>query len=161
YGIDYSADPDTTFAPIYAIKGIAGAFPGTYRKVPFYFKVREYNDFESRDLWEFKLGLTPDELQMLIDHLWELGSTFFDYFYLTQNCSYHILDLIEAAAPEHHLIDNIHWPTIPADAVKALFRNPGLIGHIEYRPSSRTRFRSDVRGMSSEQADAIASLADD
>ncbi len=161
YGIDYSADPDTTFAPIYAIKGIAGAFPGTYRKVPFYFKVREYNDFESRDLWEFKLGLTSDEMAMLIDHVWELGSTFFDYFYLTENCSYHILDLIEAAAPERKLIDNIHWPTIPADAVKALFRNPGLIGHIEYRPSSRTRFRTDVSGMSDAQADAIAELADD
>ena len=161
YGIDYSADPDTTFAPIYAVKGLAGAFPGTFRKVPFYFKVREYNDFESRDLWEYKLKLTAAQRDFMIAHIWELGSTFFDYFYLSENCAYHILGVIEVANPELDLLDNMHWPTIPADAVKALYDNPGLVESVEYRPSSRTRFRRDIQDFTSAQDDGIDSLLDD
>ena len=161
YGIDYSADVDTNFAPVYAIKGLAGAFPGTFRKVPFYFKVREYNDFESRDLWEYKLRLTDKQRDFLVAHVWELGSTFFDYFYMSENCSYHILGLIEVANPDVRLLDDMHWPVIPADAVKALYDNPGLVESVEYRPSSRTRFRHDIQDLSSDQRDAIEALADD
>jgi hypothetical protein len=161
YGIDYSAEVDTNFAPVYAIKGLAGAFPGTFRKVPFYFKVREYNDFESRDLWEYKLRLTPKQRDFLVAHVWELGSTFFDYFYLSENCSYHILGLIEVADPTVDLLDHVHWPTIPADAVKALYDNPGLVESVQYRPSSRTRFRHDIRDLPGDEKDAIEALADD
>jgi len=161
YGIDYAADPDTTFAPIYAVKGIIGAFPGTFRKVPFYYKVRQYNDFESRDLWEYKLNFSSDEIEYLVAHVWELGSTFFDYFYLTENCSYHVLDLLEAAAPRVHLLDELHWPVIPVDAVKALFHNDGFVGNVEFRASSRTRFRRDLADLTSEQRDAVVQVADD
>ncbi|HUJ60954.1 MAG TPA: DUF4105 domain-containing protein [Kofleriaceae bacterium] len=161
FGIEFSADPDTTFAPLYAIKGMVGAFPGTFRRVPYYFKVRQYNDFESRDLWEYKLALTDDEREMLIAHTWELGSTYFDYFYLTENCSYHILGLIEAAVPRVHLLDNLHWPVIPADAVKALFDNPGFVASVTYRPSSRTKFRHEISRLSVAQNDAIDRVARD
>ena len=160
FGIDFSADPDTNFAPLYAIKGLAGAFPGTFRKIPYYFKVRQYNDFESRDLWEYKLALTPAQLELLIAHVWELGSTFFDYFYLTENCSYHILALVEVAA-ERSLLEHVHWPVIPADSIKALFEAEGLVAETTFRPSIRTRFREQTRSLTDEQADAVVQLSDD
>lgn len=161
YGIEFSADPDTSFAPLYAIKGLAGAFPGTFRKLPYYYKVRQYNDYESRDLWAYTLDLTPKQLDMLIGHVWELGSTFFDYWYLSENCSYHLLGLLEAALPERNLLDGVHWPVIPADAIRGVTREKGLVAKIEYRPSSRTRFREQISKFSSEQLTAVAELGSD
>src|SRR3569832_1672071 len=155
YGIDYAADPDTTFAPICAVKGIIGAFPGTFRKVPFYYKVRQYNDFESRDLWEYKLSFSADEIDYLVAHVWELGSTFFDYFYLTENSSYHEHDQHKTTTPHKHQHDKKHKPVIPVDAVKALFQNDGFVGHVEFRASSRTRFRRGLADLTSEQRDAV------
>ncbi|HEY1550079.1 MAG TPA: DUF4105 domain-containing protein [Kofleriaceae bacterium] len=161
FGVEFSADPDTHFAPLYAIKGMIGAFPGTFRRLPYYYKVREYNDYQSRDLWEYELKLTPAQLQMLVAHIWELGSTFIDYFYLSENCSYHILGAVEAADLDVDLTAHLGWPVIPADAVKALYANPGLVTGIHYRASSRTRFAWEIRGMSSAQQDAIEHLFDD
>ena len=158
FGVEFSADPDTHFAPLYAIKGMLGAFPGTFRRLPYYYKVREYNDYESRDLWEYELQLTPAQLEMLVAHIWELGSTFFDYFYLSENCSYHILGALEAADLDVDLTSHLGWPVIPANAVKALYDNPGFVTDIRYRPSSRTRFNWEVRGMTAAQQDAIERL---
>jgi hypothetical protein len=161
FGIEFSADPDTTFAPIYAIKGLLGAFPGTFRKLPYYYKVREYNDYESRDLWEYKLKMNQHQLDMLIAHVWELGSTFFDYWYLSENCSYHLLGLLEAALPDRDLLSSVHWPVIPADAIRAVTNEPGLVERVDFRPSSRTRFHNAIAPFDDSKLTAVAELAAD
>ncbi len=86
------------------MKGLLGLFRGDFRKVPFHFKVREYNDFESRDLWEYELAFSPAELELFAAHLWELGSTYFAYYYLSENCWYHVLASIEVVRPELDLL---------------------------------------------------------
>src|SRR5262249_53633592 len=145
YGVDYSADVDTTNALLYAFKGLTGLFPGTFHHYPYYYKVREYNDYESRDLWEYDLSLSPAQVAMLVAHIWELGSTYFDYYYLTENCSYHVLGALEAAAPELELLRHVKTPVIPVDTVKALYENQGLVRDVRYRPSIRTQFRKRIR----------------
>ncbi len=159
YGINYAAVPDTYFAPIYAFKGLTGFFKGTFQRIPYYYKVREYNDFESRDLWEYDLALTPQQLLMLTLHLWELGHTYFDYFYLTENCSYHILSLIEVANPELKLTETLKFPVIPADTVKALFNQPNLIADIHYRPSLRTQFLERIKKIDENKKSFVVKLA--
>ena len=42
----------------YFIKGISGGFPGLFGVYPYHVKVKEYNDFEKRDLWEYNINLT-------------------------------------------------------------------------------------------------------
>jgi Domain of unknown function (DUF4105) len=158
YGVDYSATVDTHNALLYAVKGLFGLFAGDFRKIPYYYKVREYNDFESRDLWEYDLDLTPEQVRLLVAHLWELGSTYFAYYYLTENCSYHMLGLLEVADPKLDLISRLGWPVLPADTVKVLFKNPGLVRAIHYRPSNRTQFRRSVEQLNSEELDAVARL---
>ena len=160
YAIDFSADVDTGNAVIYAFKGLLGGFPGTVKRMPYYYKVREYNDFESRDMWDYELALTPKELYLLLAHIWEVGHTYFQYFYLDENCSYRILLLLEAAKPSLHLVDRLSSPVLPADTVKALFDNPGFVRKVTYRPSARTRFEHDIEGLSSEQKSLVDELAD-
>ncbi|HKU42022.1 MAG TPA: DUF4105 domain-containing protein [Polyangiales bacterium] len=161
FGIDYSADVDTGNAVIYAIKGLTGMFPGTFKRIPYYYKVRAYNDYESRDLWEYELDLTAAQLTLLSAHLWELGQTYFEYYYLSENCSYHILSLIEVANPELQLLDEIVSPVIPADTVKALYKYPGLVRRVSYRPSLRSQFNARVEKLDSEQRSLVEELAAD
>jgi Domain of unknown function (DUF4105) len=160
YGIDYSAVVDTNNALIFAFKGLAGLFPGTFRRVPFYLKVREYNDSESRDLWEYELDLTHEEVLFVVAHLWELGSTYFDYFYLDENCSYHVLSAIEVARPGLRLLDRVGWPVIPSDTVKAIEAEPGLVKRIRYRPSNRSISRARLAELDTRQTRMLSALLD-
>ncbi|HEY6876732.1 MAG TPA: DUF4105 domain-containing protein, partial [Polyangiales bacterium] len=110
YGLDFSADV-TTHNPIaYTVMGLSGLFRGTFKRIPYYYKVREYNDAESRDLWEYELGLNDAQRLMLVAHLWEVGHTHFDYFYLGENCSYAIVGVIDAAWPELDLMRGVSSP---------------------------------------------------
>ncbi len=159
-GVDYSATVTTSNSAAYAIMGIFGMFEGNFRKMPYYYKVREYNDYESRDLWEYDLNLTQEQVDRFVAHLWELGPTHFDYFYLTENCSYHILGLLEAAAPDLDLITHLKTPVIPADTIKAIYANPSLVREVLYRPSLYTQFQHRVKQMSGREREAVEELAE-
>jgi Domain of unknown function (DUF4105) len=160
-GVDYAANVDTDNAVIYALRGLTGFFRGQFKRMPYYYKVREYNDFESRDLWEYELELRPDQVLMVVSHIWELGHTWFDYYYLTENCSYHILGALEVADPGIELIEHVSRPIIPSETVKALYHNPGLVRRVTYRPSLETQFQARVRGMSRTELTAVDRLAAD
>ena len=140
YGINFAATVDTSNAILYAIKGFAGFFHGEFTAVPYYYKVREYNDFESRDLWSYQLNLTSDEKNLLLLHIWELGNVWAPYYYLDENCSYWILRILDASSPRLQLTK--HLPsthTIPIDTVRALFKQDALVENYQLRPSLRKK----------------------
>lgn len=163
YGVDYSARVDTGNALLYALKGLFGLFKGTFNHYPYYYKVREYADYESRDLWEYDLDLAPEEVARLVDHLWELGGAWFDYWYVDENCSYHVLGALEAAAPRLDLVGRLGARplVVPADTVKAVLANPGLVRGVHWRPAIRTQFEARVRDLSWMAAAEVSALADD
>ncbi|MFZ5862052.1 MAG: DUF4105 domain-containing protein [Nitrospirota bacterium] len=135
YGVNYAADPDTLNPLMYTLKGLFGAFKGRFSLFPYYVKVQEYSNLESRDLWEYALHLNEEQTQYLLLHLWELGGNYFHYYYFQENCSYHILSLLEVADPALHLTDQFRFQVIPADTVKAVTTQPGLVSKRIYRPS--------------------------
>lgn len=157
-GVNYAALQTTSNPIFYALYGLAGVFRGVFSNVPYYYKVREYGDFESRDLWEYDLDLTPDEVTHLVEHLWELGSTYFDYYYLTENCSYHMLTLVEAAAPRTHLVNRVPFWVIPTDSVKAFFED-GLVRKTNFRASLSTQFEARLRRLNRGEEDELQRLA--
>jgi len=161
FGIGYAADANVTNPLLYAIYGLAGLFPGTFTSLPYFYKVREYNDAESRDLWEYDLGLTPEETDFLVRHLWELGWTHFNYFYLTKNCSYHILATLDAARPELNLVHNLAYYVIPSDTVKVVYNTPGLVTAIHYRPSIRTVLATRLKSFSPEEKNLLKRIVNE
>ncbi|MDO8697809.1 MAG: DUF4105 domain-containing protein, partial [Pseudomonas sp.] len=46
---------------LYAWKGLMGGYPGLFALVPYREKLAEYTRLENRDLWEYRLNLTPEE----------------------------------------------------------------------------------------------------
>ena len=135
YAVNFAADADTKNGLVYAVRGVGGGFPGRFYVVPYYVKVQEYSNMESRDLWEYELALTHDEVQRLVLHAWETRTTYFDYFFFDENCSYQLLTLLEAADPGLRLVDRFGGRVVPADTIRAVLDQPGLVRRLVSRPS--------------------------
>jgi Domain of unknown function (DUF4105) len=141
YTINYAAELPPNTGPEYAVKGIFGGYPGYFSTIPYYLKVQEYGDMEDRDIWEYKLNFTPDQLRRLLTHAWEMGNAYFDYFFFKENCSYHILSLVEFAEPSLHLTDRFAFYTMPTDTIRRLMEKPEAASTVVYRPSRGTLVR--------------------
>ncbi|TGJ99688.1 DUF4105 domain-containing protein [Leptospira semungkisensis] len=152
YAVNYAAnaDPNSTNAIVYAVGGLFGGYPGVFSLFPYYIKIGEYNDAESRDLWEYELGLEQDEVIRMTRHIWELGSASFDYYFLDENCSYHLLSLLEVARPSLHLRNKAPF-VIPGDTVKKYIEQANLVKEIHYRPSIHSKILQKVRSMNEEE----------
>ncbi|MCK4707628.1 MAG: DUF4105 domain-containing protein, partial [Gammaproteobacteria bacterium] len=138
YALNYAANADATdSALIFSIKGLIGGYPGIFSIVPYYEKIKEYSDLENRDVWEYKLDFSREEINQLMRHAWEVRHIQFDYFFLTENCSYHMLSLMEVARPELELTSYFDVKAIPADTVRAVI-DANLVSDYYYRPSSTT-----------------------
>jgi hypothetical protein len=150
YTINFAAEVPPNSGPEYAVKGVFGGYPGHFSTIPYYLKVQEYRDIENRDIWEYRLALTELQVKRLLMHTWELGNAYFDYFFFDENCSYHILSLIEAAEPSIHLLDRFPFYAIPVDTVRVLGQS-GIIGEVVSRPSRSTLVRRKREAMTLDE----------
>ncbi|KYG65900.1 hypothetical protein AZI86_02160 [Bdellovibrio bacteriovorus] len=151
YGVGYAAMKVSDNPLVYSFLGLSGLMPGTFDINPYYYKVREYNDFESRDLWEYDLDFNPEEVQMVVAYIWELLGAHFNYHYMSENCAYRILSIFEVARPSLDLTSKQKAQVMPADTVGTLNQVPGLITKIHYRPSVRALFETRYQTLNSEE----------
>jgi len=138
YAVAFSAVPlKDDIGIVFAFKGMFGGYKGLFEVTKYYTKVNEYNNSESRDLIEYDLKMSEDELDRLINHLWELYQTaYFDYFFADENCSAVLADVL--AVPFHRekgVSQHDRWYYLPSEMVKHLKNLPGRITNIKYRPS--------------------------
>lgn len=162
FGVGYAAQVTVDNPIAYALLGLVGGFNGIWTNLPYYYKVREYNDFEARDLWSYDLNLSPEEVEMVTLHLWEVGSSSYTYYFFTQNCAFHMLTLLEAAAPRLHLIDHVpFYYVIPADSMKTLFFEKDLVENISFRPSLRKVFQERVSKLDPQSLKDLYRFASD
>jgi hypothetical protein len=140
YSVSYAAHSTDTNGVAYAFKGIFGLYPGRYTILPYYEKVKEYNDIEHRDVWEYHLNLTEEECRRMVLHVWEVQGTYSDYYFFDENCSYNLLFFLEAARPQVRLTDKFFYWVIPSDTIRVV-RDAGFVASVKYRPSQGTRIR--------------------
>ncbi len=143
YAANYSADSVDTNGFLYAWKGLTGMYKGYYSMMPYYIKVKEYNDLEHRDMWEYRLTLSEDEVKKMVYHIWELQNINSSYYFLDENCSYNLLFLIEAARPELHLTEQTGIFVLPTHTVR-IIKESGIVEGVQYRPSQGTIIRNIV-----------------
>lgn len=157
YAINYAAHTDETNGLLFAYKGLFGGYYGYYSMLPYYEKLKEYRDTETRDVWEYDLNLTRDEVLAMVRHIWELQRINSWYYFFDENCSYHMLWLTEVARPSVKLRDHFFYYVIPPETVRA-FEDEGLVGAKYYRPSKRTKLLEYERHLSPEAIAAVHSL---
>lgn len=151
YAINYAAATNETSGLAFAVNGIFGGYPGLFSISPYYAKVTEYNDLENRDIWEYELDFTPEEIERVLMHAWEVGPIRFDYYFFDENCSYHLLSLFDVARPQLRLTDRFPLWVIPADTVRVVTEEPGLLRRATYRPARTTILRHRARRLTEEQ----------
>lgn len=145
---------------LYAWKGLAGGYPGQFALLPYREKIGEYSRLENRDLWEYRLDLTPEETGRMIEHVWELRQIRFDYFFFDENCSYRLLELLEIARPGLRLIEQFPLTAIPADTVRAV-KAAGLVTEVNYRPSREKELLARAAPLQPEELNCAQALAAD
>ncbi len=160
YAINYAAETDNSSSALYAIKGLTGLYSGAYSIMPYYEKVKEYNDFESRDLWEYRLKLTPDETMRLTKRVWELRFVNFPYYFLHSNCSYELLNLMEIARPSLSLQNKFPVYAIPTDTLRASLIDADLLEKTVYRPAFVSRLNAQADQASPHVIAAAKALAE-
>ncbi|MBI5410457.1 MAG: DUF4105 domain-containing protein, partial [Nitrospirae bacterium] len=151
YTINFAADVPPDPGIRYVVKGMMGGYKGNFSTTPYYLKVQEYRDIENRDIWEYRLNLTEGQIRRLLMHAWELGNTYFDYYFFRENCAYQVLTLLEVADPNWHLTDRFLFWTVPADTVRALTEQPGLVGEVVYRPARSTQIKRKRERLSGDE----------
>ncbi len=160
YAVNYGALTGNDNGLLFAVYGLTGGYPGTYSVMPYYQLVREYTDFENRDIWEYQLNLTPLEVHRLLEHLWELREQYADYYFFDENCSYQLLFLLDVARPRLRLTDRFRLYAIPVDTVRAVVRQDDLLAHAVFRPSSRTRIEHGLGALTPAERQLVHRLAD-
>jgi hypothetical protein len=140
YALSYAASAHDMNGILYAYKGIFGHYEGYFSVLPYYQKVKQYGDIDHRDIWEYRLNLTEDEIRLMLLHLWELQDIYSDYFFFDENCAYTLLFLLDAARPSLKLTDELGLWVMPIDTIR-LMAGKNLIDEVVYRPSKTTKIK--------------------
>lgn len=160
FAINYQADADQELENplIFTFKGLFGLYTGSYSILPYYDKIKEYNDAENRDMWEYELNLTQEEVLKMYRHIWELSDAFSWYYFFHRNCSYNVLWLLEVARNDLALRDKFVYQVNPPETLFAL-QKANLITNIVYRPSKRSILLAYEDKMSLKDTSLAKSLA--
>ena len=138
----------------YIIRGVFGGYKAGYSDQQFFRHHHNYGDVERRDMWEYKLSLGKSDLDFLIAHIWELMNQEFDYYFIDENCAFHIAKLLEVVLDLNLISDESRW-VIPSSVSKSLIEithdQIPLVENITYIPSSDSRTYKMVENLTSEE----------
>lgn len=164
YAVAFSAVPETEdIGVIFAFKGMFGGYKGLFEVTKYYTKVNEYNNGESRDLIEYNLNMTPEELDRLVNHLWELyQTTYFDYYFADENCSAVLADLLSVAYKDDDKVNaHARWYYLPGEMVKHFETTPGRVAGTHYRASLKKQVARMWEKLATEEINEVKKIIDD
>jgi len=145
---------------LYAARGLTGGYPGYFAANPYFEKIKEYSRLENRDLWEYKLNLTGDEINTMLAHIWELQGISFEYYFFDENCSFRLLELLDVARPNLYLANHFPVTAMPLDTVRVV-ENSGLIAQTHFRPSILTELKAQLAMLTDQERATALALSKD
>lgn len=151
HGSNFGAASGADSGIAFILKGLLGGYNGKYSLSPYWTVINTYNNIENRDIWEYRLNLTEEEQLKFVNHLYEMKDAEIQYFFLTKNCSYMILELLEAVRPELNLSNHYNYYAIPLDTLKTVRAVPNLVGEINYRPARYSKIKHQLKQMNHTQ----------
>lgn len=160
HAVNYGAfvDEENTNPIAYAFMGLTGGYEGGFTIKPYYDIINDYNNIENRDIWEYQLNLTPQEINLFTAHLWELGHSRAGYVFLSKNCSYLLMEVLDAVNPQLNLASEFPVHTIPLDTVRVVYSKDGLIKSFTHRPSRQSKIQKQYTKMTEKQKEAFIDL---
>lgn len=135
------------------VKGLLGFYTGFFNVKPHYMNAALYNNAESRDLWEYPLKLSDDEVRLTVLLLWEqMNFAGADYYFLDRNCSHRLLAFIEILRADLNLTAKSGVFVLPLDTVRTL-KEAGLVdeGAVTFEPSLNRRLQARLDRMTAAE----------
>ena len=124
------------------LSGVFHGFSSVIQISDFQSKIQEYAFIENRNLWEYQLNFSKEEMLWILAHAWEIDYGGFRYSFFTENCSYFNIYLLELARPTLNLLDFFsHRWTTPAETIIELFKNQNIITGTIFHPSNTEDYK--------------------
>ncbi len=159
YAVSFGATITDGGGLMYAYNGLFGGYPGKFADAPYHKKVKEYSRLDNRDIWEYKLNLSPEETDRLVTHLWEMNNITFDYFFFDENCSFRLLELIQVARPSVALTEQFGLSAIPIDTIRVV-DDANLVERVNYRPSNQQKLQHNLNQLHEDDQNIAWALAE-
>lgn len=146
---------------LYVLRGIFGGYDASYSDQQFFRHKHNYGNVELRDMWEYKLSLTMEDVALIIDHLWEVLPARFDYFFVDENCAYHFAKLIELVLDEPIISDDSLW-VLPNSVATGLsettYKSKPLVAEVNFIPSRESLLLNYYEQLTAEQKQIALSI---
>ncbi|BDC95436.1 DUF4105 domain-containing protein [Treponema saccharophilum] len=152
--VTYSARNTENPGIAFAIKGLFGLYRSNYIIEPYAKQILKYSDMDKRDIWEYRIRLSEEQLDMLFRHALELSRSESNYLYISRNCTTGMMMLLESAFPDEHLTDALGTVSEPVKAIKILF-GKGILEKPSYRPSLHTKIEKEKEKIGAKSSRAV------
>lgn len=143
HAISFYTDLNSINVPKIIYDSLIVGKDGVFALSPYSEKRSYYLDWEGRNIWEYKLSLSPEAIERLLLHIWELKQTKISYFFDDYNCATLTNNLL-GVADVALLNQSQRWLT-PLDVVKHVNQS-GMVATttIETAPKWRVRMLSSA-----------------
>jgi len=153
--VNYGAIVPPGEGPIpYILKGLFGGYDAGFSHIQYYFHNHNYGENELRDLWEYEIKLTPEELDLVLGHAWEVLGKRYTYYFAKRNCAYRLAELLEVVEGIDIIPDNPLW-IVPQGLIQQVARarhgNEPLVQNVIYHPSRQSRLYKKYSSLSADQ----------
>ena len=155
--------PDSEDPISYIFKGVFGAYDGAFSKIEFYFHEQSYGELELRDIWEYELNLSKDDVSLIVAHLWELLEHKYTYYFFKENCAFRMADILELSSELQLIPRNRSWTypqTILTNLNKSYLGGQPAIKKLIYHPSRQSRLYQKYDSLTPQQRALLHSASD-
>jgi len=145
----------------YLVKSLVGGYDAGFSHIHFYYHDHNYGNHELRDLWEYRLDLSPEDVDLVVAHAWEVLGKRYTYYFFRGNCADRMAELLEVVDGVDIVPRNRPW-IVPQALMQSLFaaRYQGrpLVADVIYHPSRQSRFYEKFLSLAQGDADLLADL---
>lgn len=158
YGV-IASDGDNPLS--YMVKGVFGGYDGGFSRINYDFHNKNYGEIELRDMWEYELALSQNEVDFVVAHAWEVLDKTHKYFFFKENCVTRLAELLEVIDGVNVVPDNPVF-VLPQALIKELasFHRNGedFIRSIKFHPSRQTELYAKYSSLSNLQQDFVHNI---
>jgi len=162
--ISYGADvPKNENIFLYIYRGLFGKYSARFTDKYFYSHDLVYTGNEQRDIWEYKLHLSKEEVLFFRLHMWEILNKKFKYLFLNQNCGYEVAKTSSIMLKKPLPVSNKVWyaPIETFYALDDINKTKRIIDKVVYHPSAQKVLYERFKKLDSLQRNSVNKIIDD
>lgn len=158
--INYGANvPEDDGTLVYILKGLFGGYQAGFTRDDFYRQDLVYTRTEYRDMWNYRLNLSPEQRLKFVALVWELTGHPGVYYFVKSNCAFAIAEALEIVLEREVVDQDVNWyaPVTlfqQLEDMDATSPSP-LIAEREFMPSQKRQLANILNQLNADQADAV------